>query len=50
MSQFFKTVDAAIIGRKTYDKMLHLAPQQAFFPNMRNYLFSHRKQSPSDAT
>jgi dihydrofolate reductase len=40
MSAFFKLVDVAVMGRKTYDKMLELAPQQASFPGMENYVFS----------
>lgn len=40
MSAFFKSVDVAVMGRRTYDKMLELAPRQAFFPGMENYVFS----------
>jgi len=39
MSAFFKSVDVAVIGRKTYDRMLEFAPQQASFPEW-NYVFS----------
>jgi dihydrofolate reductase len=42
MSAFFKSVDVAVMGRRTYDKMLQLAPKQAFFPGMKNYVFSNR--------
>ena len=40
MAAFFKSVDVAVMGRKTYDKMRELAPQQASFPGMENYVFS----------
>jgi len=40
MAAFFKSVDVAVMGRMTYDKMRELAPQQASFPGMENYVFS----------
>lgn len=38
------------MGRKTYDKMLQLAPKQAFFPEMENYVFSTTKTAGENVT
>ncbi len=40
MAEFFSTVDVAVMGRKTYEKMLELAPENPFFPGMKHYVFS----------
>jgi dihydrofolate reductase len=48
MAAFFKSVDVAVMGRGTYDKMLQLAPKQAFFPGMENYVFSHASSDKND--
>lgn len=40
MSAFFKSVDVAVMGRKTFEKMLELTPKQTSFPRMENYVFS----------
>jgi dihydrofolate reductase len=32
MTEFFGSVDVAVMGRKTHDKMLELSPQQPFIP------------------
>jgi dihydrofolate reductase len=45
MSEFFASVDVAIMGRKTYDKMQELTPGQTFSPTIREYVFS-RTQPP----
>jgi dihydrofolate reductase len=45
MAEFFASVDVAVMGRKTYDKMLELAPAQPFFPGMDNYVFSRIQPS-----
>jgi dihydrofolate reductase len=50
MSAFFKSVDVAVMGRGTYDKMLQLAPNQAFFPGMVNYVFSTKKTDSESVT
>jgi dihydrofolate reductase len=50
MSAFFKSVDVAVMGRGTYDKMLQLAPQQAFFPGMANYVFSTKRTDSESVT
>jgi dihydrofolate reductase len=47
MTEFFRSVDVAVMGRKTYDKMLELAPEQAFYPGMQNVVFSRSR--PNDA-
>ena len=39
-ADFFASVDVAIMGRKTYDKMQELAPGQSFSPHIRSYVFS----------
>jgi len=45
MSRFFASVDVAVMGRKTYDKMQELAPGQSFSPGIKNYVFSRSKPS-----
>ena len=47
MAEFFKSVDIAVMGRKTYDKALELAPGQALFPGMNSYVFSRRNPERS---
>ena len=45
-AKFMKTVDAILIGRKTYEVMLGF--DQAAYPGARNYVFSRTmKKSPS---
>jgi len=41
-AKFMKTVDALLIGRKTYDGML--AYGQTSYPGAKNYVFSHSKK------
>ena len=43
MAEFFKLVDVAVMGRKTYGKTLELMPGKALFPGMDNYVFSRTK-------
>ncbi len=43
MTEFFGSVDVAVMGRKTHDKMLELSPQQPFYPGMKNYVFTRTK-------
>jgi dihydrofolate reductase len=43
-AQFMKTVDAILIGRKTYEVML--ASGQTFYPGAENYVFSRSKRRP----
>ncbi len=43
MGEFFKSVDVAVMGRKTYGKALELSPGKALFPGMENYVFSRTK-------
>ena len=40
MAEFFRSADLAVMGRRTYDKMVELAPGKAFYPGMKNYVFS----------
>jgi dihydrofolate reductase len=42
MSAFFKSVDVAVMGSGTHDKMLRLAPKQPFFPGMESFVFSSK--------
>ena len=42
-AKFMKTVDALLIGRKTYDGML--AYGQTSYPGAKNYVFSHSKKT-----
>ena len=42
MAEFFATVDTAVMGRKTYDKMQELAPGQSFGPQIKSFVFSRR--------
>jgi len=41
MKEFFATVDVAVMGRKTYQKVVELSPPGPIFPGMKNYVFSH---------
>jgi dihydrofolate reductase len=41
MKEFFASVDVAVMGRKTYQKAIELAPSRPLFPGMKNYVFSH---------
>ena len=41
-AKFMKTVDALLIGRKTFDVML--ASGQTSYPGAKNYVFSHSKK------
>src|SRR5260370_42538550 len=43
MTEFFGSVDVAVMGRKTHDEMLELAPKQPFYPGMKNYVFTRTK-------
>jgi dihydrofolate reductase len=47
-SQFMKTVDAILIGRKTYEVML--ASGQTFYPGAENYVFSRSKKTAAALT
>jgi len=39
--EFFAGVDAAVMGRKAYQKAVELSPSGPLFPAMKNYVFSH---------
>ena len=41
-TNFMKTVDAILIGRKTYEVMLAFG--QTSYPGAKNYVFSHSKK------
>jgi dihydrofolate reductase len=43
MSEFFQSVDIAVMGRKTHDKMQELAPGQPIHPGMKGYVFTKTK-------
>ena len=43
MTEFFQSVDVAVMGRKTYSKAIELTSGQALFPGMDNYVFSRTK-------
>jgi dihydrofolate reductase len=45
MAEFFSTVDIAVMGRKTYQKMLELMPENPLFPGMKHYVFSRSLKS-----
>src|SRR6267143_2401262 len=45
-SKFLKTVDAILIGRKTYEVML--AFDQTSYPGAKNYVFSRSKKKSSE--
>lgn len=44
-AKFMKTVDAILIGRKTYEVMLDFG--QTSYPGAKNYVFSRSKTKPS---
>ena len=41
MAEFFASVDTAIMGRKTFEKMQELAPDSTVSPTLRHFVFSH---------
>ncbi len=41
MKDFFASVDVAVMGRKTYQKAVELAPGVTLFPGLEKYVFSH---------
>jgi dihydrofolate reductase len=43
MSGFFKSVDVAVMGRKTYNRVLELASKELFPPSIKTYVFSRSK-------
>jgi dihydrofolate reductase len=45
MAEFFASVDVAVMGRKTFQKMLELSPQSRLFPGMKHYVFSRTLDS-----
>ena len=47
-AKFMKTVDALLIGRKTYDVML--AAGETSYPGVRNYVFSRSKKKVAALT
>jgi dihydrofolate reductase len=40
MAEFFASVDVAVMGRKTFERMLELSPPTRLFPGMKHYVFS----------
>jgi dihydrofolate reductase len=45
MAEFFSSVDVAVMGRKTYEKMLELLPKNPFSPGMKYCVFSRSLES-----
>ncbi len=45
MSSFFASVDVAVMGRKTYDRVRELAPKELFPPTIKSYVFSRSEPS-----
>jgi len=45
MAEFFASVDVAVMGRKTFEKMIELSPEQPLFPGMKHYVFSRTLDS-----
>jgi len=47
MTEFWKTIDAVVIGRKTYEPVLKSDTPFPTFPGVKNYVLSHTlKESP----
>ena len=47
MTEFWKTIDAVVIGRKTYEPVLKSGTAFPTFPGVKNYVLSHTlKESP----
>lgn len=40
MSQFFKSIDTMLVGRKTYEQALAMGAGKPISPGMRNFIFS----------
>ncbi len=52
MSDFFKTIDTILWGRKTYDKGIEMGMERGmkaggFGPRIKNYVFSRQPQEPT---
>jgi dihydrofolate reductase len=45
MAEFFASVDVAVMGRKTFERMLELSPESPLFPGMKHYVFSRTLES-----
>lgn len=45
MAEFFASVDVAVMGRKTFERMLELSPESPLFPGMKHYVFSRTLDS-----
>ena len=45
MTEFFASVDVAVMGRKTFEKMVQLSPEAPLFPGMKHYIFSRTLDS-----
>ena len=57
MAEFFASVDVAVMGRKTFEKMLEWSPQSPLFPGneafcifTKSRLIAVEKQAASDGT
>jgi dihydrofolate reductase len=48
MTDFFKSVDTALIGRKTYDLMLSFGGEHSSYKGMKNYVFSRSPKKSKD--
>jgi len=47
MTEFWKTIDAVVIGRRTYEPVLKSGTPFPTFPGVKNYVLSHTlKESP----
>jgi dihydrofolate reductase len=45
MSSFFASVDVAVMGRKTHDRVRDIAPKELFPPTIKSYVFSRSERS-----
>src|SRR6266850_6340809 len=48
MTEFWKTIDAVVIGRKTYEPVLKSGKPFPTFPGVKNYVLSHTLKEVSD--
>ncbi|MGI8656054.1 MAG: dihydrofolate reductase family protein [Pyrinomonadaceae bacterium] len=48
MTEFWKTIDAVVIGRKTYEPVLKSGTPFPTFPGVKNYVLSHTLKESSD--
>ncbi|WP_214825931.1 dihydrofolate reductase family protein [Exiguobacterium algae] len=47
-AEFFKTVGAVVMGRKTYEEVLQLSPEQYPYPDIPNYILTRNSNREAE--